>query len=202
MRRRGHSDNRGGPMSRSSAPRNSYGCIDVMTQEQTGRILLKNQLEMEWRFAQDFVLGSIDEELAVWEPSSHVVTVHRDQQGWRADWPDEDERPIANPTIGWLLWHIEWWWSSTLSCMDGAGEVAPEDYRWSGGTDRIVELKHSWDEVLASRDLDELIRWFTPESRPFGFVASWVNFELAKNLSEINLLTMLHANRGAGVASS
>lgn len=34
-----------------------------------------------------------------------------------------------------------------------------------------------------------------PNPRPFSFVAAWVNFELTKNLAEINQLRIQHGNR-------
>lgn len=157
--------------------------------------MLQRQLDMEWQFAQEFVLDGLDQELVVWEPSAHVITVHRTDQGWRADWPDEENPPIPNPTIGWLLWHVEWWWTSTLNCVEDRDPIPPEAHLWSGGTDRIVDLKRRWDQVLVERDLDDMVNWFAPDPQTLGFVASWVNFELAKNLSEMNMLKLLYANR-------
>jgi len=168
----------------------------VTEPQDPARAVLRAQLDLVWTFAEHVVVGEVDERLAVWEPTANVVTVHRTEEGWRADWPDEENPPIPSPTAGWVLWHIEWWWSSTIGCVDGRAPLAPEDLRWSGGTDRIGELKRTWDAILDTRDLDEQVRWLTPEPQTLGFIAAWVNFELTKNLSEISQLKLLHANAG------
>ncbi|GAB2488233.1 hypothetical protein GCM10027030_22990 [Luteococcus sediminum] len=103
------------------------------------------------------------------------------------------QHPWAPATIGWLLWHVEWWWTTTLAQVGNQPVTDPTDFLWSGGTDRIVELKAKWDEVLATRSMDEPISWVMPEPQPLGRVAGWLNFELAKNLAEINQTMMLHA---------
>lgn len=156
------------------------------------RAALERQLAIEWRFASDYILGQSVEELALWKPTANSVTVHSTDSGWVADWPDEEADEVAPATIGWLLWHIEWWWANTLATVNGGTQIAPAEFRWSGGADRIADLKRQWDEVLATRNLGELVRWVMPEPQPLGAIAGWVNFELAKNLSEINQLAMIH----------
>lgn len=161
------------------------------------RELLQRQLSIAWGFAEQFVVGKVDEGLALWEPSSNVCTVHRQTNGWRANWPDEEHSPTPNVTAGWVLWHIEWWWSNTLALVGGADATPPETYLSSGGTDRIQVLKAAWDQVLLERDLDDVVTWPGPTPQPLWFVASWVTFELTKNLAEINALAMSRLNRTA-----
>lgn len=158
------------------------------------RTVLQRQLAIEWSFASDFIVGQIDEEAALWSPGAvRSYTVHRTSDGWSADWPDEENDPPMAATMGWLLWHIEWWWSDTLVLVNGHGRLAPQEHKWSGGTDEIVRLKAQWDRVLATEDFDRRVQWAMPEPQPLGLVAAWLNFELAKNLSEINQLKMLRA---------
>ena len=158
------------------------------------RTALQQQLQIEWKFATDLILGQIDENTALWSPGeSPSYTVHPTSEGWAGDWPDEENDPPMAATIGWILWHIGWWWSDSLSLVKGLGRVAPQEYTWSGGTDEIAGLKGRWDQVLATEDFDQPIQWAMPEPQPFGMIAAWVNFELAKNLSEINQLKMLRA---------
>lgn len=124
-------------------------------QDDTGRrALLQRQLNIMWRFAEEFVLGEIDEGLTLWEPSANVCTVHAREDGWVADWPDEDNLPLPEATIAWLLWHIEWWWGDTISRVNGGPSIAPEDHHWTGGTTGIAAAKEQWDELLATADLD------------------------------------------------
>ncbi|OLT16908.1 hypothetical protein BJF80_05650 [Serinicoccus sp. CUA-874] len=161
------------------------------------RLLLQRQLNIIWRFAEEFVLDKIDERLALWEPSTNVCTVHQCDDGWVADWPDEDNPPLPEVTIAWLLWHIEWWWSDTISRINGQPPTEPQEHRWSGGTAQIATLKQHWDELLGTTDLDDPVDWLTPDPQPAWFVASWVNVELTKNLAEINQLRMRQTNRDA-----
>jgi hypothetical protein len=159
------------------------------------RALLQRQLEIMWRFATDFVVDQIDPDLALWEPSANVCTVHRGDAGWYADWPDEDNGPLPDATIAWLLWHIEWWWTDTIARISGRPSVSPSEHSWSGGTAGIVTAKQAWDKVLAEVDLDALVGWHMPEPQPVWFIAAWVNVELTKNLAEINQLKVMRGNR-------
>lgn len=163
------------------------------------RVILQRQLAISWSFAGDFILGRIGEDLALWEPSpGRAYTVRRTDGIWRADWPDERNDPPRTATIGWLLWHIEWWWSDTLALVDGRPRVGHQEHVWSGGTRAIEDLKRRWDAVLAEDDLERGIQWVMAEPQPLGMVAAWVNFELTKNLAEINQIRMW---RAAGVTS-
>ncbi|MFK5691394.1 DinB family protein [Ornithinimicrobium sp. LYQ92] len=174
--------------------RMAVGLDGGMHNDADRRLLLQRQLSIMWSFAEEFVLGEIDEELALWEPSTNVCTVHRRQDGWVADWPDEDNPPLPEVTIAWLLWHIEWWWSDTISRVTDGTPIAPEDHRWSGGTAGIATAKQQWDTLLAATDLDDPVDWLMPDPQPLWFVASWVNVELTKNLTEINQVKMRRAN--------
>ena len=148
-----------------------------------------------WRFATDFIIDQIDLELALWEPSTHVCTVHQAGDGWSADWPDEDKGPLPDATIAWLLWHIEWWWTDTIAMVNGQPGVSPSAYRWSGGAGGLVAAKQAWDQIVSDADLDALVAWHMAEPQSVWFIASWVNVELTKNLAEINQLKGLRLNR-------
>ena len=39
---------------------------------------------------------------------------------WRPDWAEAEPDPIPVPTIGWLTWHIDWWWSVAIDHADAA----------------------------------------------------------------------------------
>lgn len=149
-------------------------------------------------FATQFVVDQVDPALAVWEPSGNVVTVHRTEQGWTADWPDEEHPPLPEPTVGWLLWHIEFWWFNAADAADKLPTRAPQHTTWSGSTAGLVAAHARWRAILERHDLDELVVGLMPEPRPFWFIAMWVNFELTKNLAEINQLKIRHANQARG----
>ena len=159
------------------------------------RQLLLSQLDLAWGFATRFVIGEVDRELALWEPSAHTITVHSTEDGWLADWPDEEHPPLPDATVGWLLWHIEWWWNNACDATEGRPARKPDEVVWSGSADGIVATHDRWRGILTRHDLDLPVPGLMPEPRPFWFVASWVNFELTKNLSEINQLKLQRANR-------
>jgi hypothetical protein len=159
------------------------------------RDVLLRQLELVWSFATQFVLDGVHEDLALWEPSGNVVTVHNTDDEWVADWPDEEHPPLPDATIGWLLWHIEFWWTNAADATEGQPTRAPDQVRWSGSTAGVLAAHDRWVGLLNTHDLDALVTGLMPDPRPFAFLAAWVNFELTKNLAEINQLKIQHANR-------
>ena len=159
------------------------------------RNVLLRQLELAWSFARDFVVDGVDEAVALWEPSGNVVTVHRTNEEWVADWPDEERPPLPDATIGWLLWHIEYWWTNAADAAEGLPTRTPDQVRWSGSTAGLVAAYRRWRGILEKHDLNALVTGLMPEPRPFSFVAAWVNFELTKNLAEISQLKIQSANR-------
>lgn len=148
-----------------------------------------------WSFARQFVLDAVDEDLALWTPSDNVVTVHRVGGSWVADWPDEEQPPLPDATIGWLLWHIEFWWTNAAAAAEGLPTRAPDEVAWSGSTSGLTAAHDRWLEILVTHDLDALVAGLMPSPRTLSFVAAWVNFELTKNLAEINQLRIQHGNR-------
>jgi len=159
------------------------------------REILTQQLELIWSFATRYALDGLDDEAALWRPSDHVVTVHRTDAGWVADSPDEDRLPLPDATIGWLLWHIEFWWSNAADAAEGLATRLPGEVLWSGSTAGVVAAHDRWVPILGSHDLDRPVAGLMPQPRPFSFVAAWVNVELTKNLAEINQRRIARANR-------
>jgi hypothetical protein len=112
-----------------------------------------------------------------------------------ADWPDEAHRLLSDATVSWLLWHIEFWWNDAADAAEGHPTRSPEQARWSGSTAGVIAAHDRWLDILNTHDLDALVTGLMPNPRPFSFVAAWVNFELAKNLAEIDQLKIRHGNR-------
>jgi hypothetical protein len=156
--------------------------------------LLQRQLELAWSFADQVVLPQVDHERSLWEPSRNVVSVRNLDDRWVADWPDETQRPLPELTIGWLLWHVEWWWGNARRASRGKQPLPPHEHQWSGSIAGMFQAKARWDDVLATADLDRPVVGLMPTPQPFDFVAAWVNFELTKNLSEMHLLLVRYAN--------
>lgn len=158
------------------------------------RALLTQQLDIAWQFAEGYVIDRITDAVMFWEPSDNVCTVRRTTEGWMADWPDEEHPPLPDTTVAWLLWHIEWWWANAANVAHGRPRTEPGGHAWSGDTGGIAAAKSMWDDILLTADLDRPVTGFMDEPVPLWFVAGWVNFELTKNLAEINHLKLLHAN--------
>lgn len=127
--------------------------------------------------------------------------VHRRVDGsWRADWPDHEGYDLGPPSIAWITWHIDFWWSMTLDHCFDAGTLTREAVTWRGSAegarDRIRELHDEWVariEGLTEDDLrsPERSRWPIPD-RPFADIVSWLNVELMKNAAEIGYARFLH----------
>ena len=159
------------------------------------REVLLSQLDLVWGFATRYVTRDLDPALVGWEPSTNVVAARNGPNGWVADWPDEDHPPIPETTVGWLLWHIEFWWGNAIRAVRGELVQTPDQVRWSGSPDALQNLHDEWAEILKESDLQQAVVGLMPEPRPLWFVAAWVNFELTKNLSEINQLKIRWNNR-------
>lgn len=63
------------------------------------RDLLARQPDIAWCFAGVFVIDRVSREAAVWEPSANAVTGHETDEGWVADWPDEESVPLPAATV-------------------------------------------------------------------------------------------------------
>lgn len=166
---------------------------DTPAHDPAARVLVE-QLALVWMFADQHVLPQIDAELVEWEPSANTVGVHYQSGEWVADWPNETASPLPEPTVGWLLWHIEWWWGNAVRACRGEAVVPPDQHRWSGSVDGIRAAKAAWDEILSTIRADTVVSGLMPEDKPLWFVAGWVNFELTKNISEIGQLLIRRGN--------
>lgn len=167
---------------------------DSSGQEPAVRVLTE-QLSLVWMFADQHVLPQLDAELAEWEPSANTVGVHYRDGEWAADWPDESVTPLPEPTVGWLLWHIEWWWGNAARACRSEPVIGPEQHLWSGSVEGVRAAKPKWDEILRTVPADTVVSGLMPEDKPLWFVAAWVNFELTKNISEIGQLLIRRGNR-------
>ncbi len=167
--------------------------------------LLIRQLDIAWALFE-YHLKDLDDQVCLWEPAAGCWTVRPDGQGrWVADWevPEPDPAPVVS--IGWLTWHIGFWWTTTLGHCFGSGAPAREEITWPGGTaaaaDWLRGLRDDWRAALlplTDADLDSADRTAgLPWGREQRLVdmAGWVTVELTKNVSEIGLVRHLHAAR-------
>ncbi|MGA5466545.1 DinB family protein [Mycobacterium sp. NPDC050041] len=162
------------------------------------------QFDLVWALAELHLDALVDDDF-LWEPGESVWTVRPDDDGrWRPDWADTEPEPIPVPTIGWLTWHIDWWWSVTLA--HARGDAVPErtDVTWPGSgspaVTRLHELAAGWRALLEGLGPDDLRRpsdfpWGADAGRSMIHTVLWVNVELTKNISEIGQLRLLRPMR-------
>ncbi len=162
---------------------------------------LRRQFDLAWALA-DLHLSALTDEDQLWEPGPLVWTVHEDPSGrWWPDFAEIEPDPIPVPTIGWLTWHMIFWWSTALAHVDGQTPPAPTDIDWpgpSGAVQRIRILSARWSGLLDSlTDTDLAVPatfpWGPDSGRSLADTVLWLNVELTKNASEIGQLRLQRA---------
>jgi hypothetical protein len=157
------------------------------------------QFDTAWALA-DLHLSALVEEDFLWEPAPLCWTVRPDAAGlWRPDWADAEPDPIPAPTIGWLTWHIDWWWSTAIDHVIRSTPRDRTDVTWpgtgAGATAGLRELAARWRELLVTTDLaaPSSFPWGEEAGRSVAHTALWVNVELTKNIAEIGQLRLIRA---------
>lgn len=165
---------------------------------------LRWQFELVWALAEVHLDALVDDDF-LWQPSELVWTVRPGDDGrWRPDWADTEPDPIPVPTIAWLTWHIDWWWSVTLAHARGGSAPDRTDVTWPGSgsaaVTRLRDLAGQWRALLEALSTQDLHRpsafpWGADAGRTMAHTVLWVNVELTKNISEIGQLRLLRAAR-------
>ena len=160
---------------------------------------LRRQLDLTWSLAEVH-LGVLTTADCLWAPTEHHWTIRRGPDDlWRPVWqvPEPDPHPV--PTIGWLTWHLGWWWTTTLARLRGDDE--PDEVTWPGDAAATVDwlrgLHRSWAELLeelTDADLDREAPFPWPEGtgRTVVDTVAWAHAELMKNVAEIGQLRLWH----------
>lgn len=159
------------------------------------------QFDLAWALT-DLHLSALSDDDFLWEPTDLVWTMRMDDTGrWCPDWAETEPEPIPVPTIGWISWHIVFWWSSALDAVTGRPLRPPAEIAWPGPADAVPAIRalHAqWRAVLARlspADLDApcAFPWGSAAERTVADTVLWLNIELAKNGSEIGLLRVMRA---------
>lgn len=167
--------------------------------------LLLRQPDIAWALF-DLHLKELDDAACLWEPAPHCWTVRPDERGrWVADWQVPEPDPLPAVAIGWVTWHIGYWWTTVLGHCFRGGSPAREEIAWPGSAAAAAAwlggLKDAWAAELtrlADADLDSAER---TAGLPWGVemtladVAGWVTVELTKNVAEVGLLRTLYGAR-------
>lgn len=161
------------------------------------------QFELAWALT-DMHLSALSDEDFLWEPTHLVWTMHEDDSGrWFPDWAETEPDPIPVPTIGWLSWHITFWWSAALDAVTGRPARSPAEIRWPGPSEAVQAIRalsEQWRATLAALRPSDLgapcaFPWGPDAGRTVADTVWWLNVELTKNGSEIGLLRLLRAAR-------
>lgn len=164
---------------------------------------LVRQFDLAWALT-DLHLSALTEADFLWEPTDLVWTMHKDASGrWYPDWAETEPDPIPLPTIGWISWHIIFWWTAASDELTGRSVRPPTEITWPGPADAvraIRSLSERWRGLLTAlspADLDApcAFPWGPGADRTVADTALWLNVELTKNGSEIGLLRMLRASQ-------
>ncbi|MEU2539751.1 DinB family protein [Streptomyces iakyrus] len=158
------------------------------------------QFEFTWSLFE-YHLERLEPEDFLWEPAELCWTMRRGPDGtWVPDWADTEPDPVPVPTLGWVSWHIGWWWSVTLDHVQGRPPRDRADVVWPGEGAPTVEwlrgLRTQWLKVLddlTDEDLDATapFPWPNDPGHTVEHMVAWVNAELMKNVSEIGQLRLL-----------
>ncbi|GAB2754351.1 DinB family protein [Amycolatopsis magusensis] len=164
--------------------------------------LLSWQFELTWSLLE-LHLDELEPADFGWEPARHHWTMRPGpEQTWVPDWSDGEPSPIPVPTLGWVTWHLGWWWSVTLDHVNGRTPREREEISWPGPGQPTIDwlrgLRDEWTAALArltDADLDAPapFPWPDDPEKTVAHMIAWVNAELMKNTAELGQLRLLRA---------
>ena len=167
------------------------------------KICLLNQFHDVWQL-MTYHLKTLTVEECLWRPGREGPHIFQDESGnWRGDLPKREDYDIGPPSIGWVTWHVIFWWSMVLNHSFGDQTLQLKDITSPDGVDalrtRILELGNEWVEAVQTLDGKEMMattktRW-PFQNKPFSAVVGWVNMELMKNTAELGYIRFLHSQR-------
>ena len=162
--------------------------------------LLRWQFELTWSLL-DYHLAALTDDDCRWEPADPCWSVRPDADGrWLPDWVEPEPDPAPATTIGWVSWHIGWWWGETLARATGNTAPPREEVSWPGDAASTVSwlrgLRDQWLALLDRCTDDDLARvapfpWQGRDDRTVAHMIGWVNAELMKNTAELGQLRLL-----------
>lgn len=166
--------------------------------------LLRWQFDLAWSLF-DYHLAQLEPGDFLWEPAALCWTMHRAEDGtWTPDWADSEPDPVPVPTVGWLSWHLGWWWSVALDQLQGHEPRERTAVAWPGPGEPTVSwlrgLRADWLAALdrlTDADLAAAVAFLAEGDprRTLGHLIAWANAELMKNVAEIGQLRLQRAAR-------
>jgi hypothetical protein len=156
------------------------------------RELPRWQFELTWSLFE-YHLDLLAPDDILWEPkSAHVFTMRHNGTAWERDWPTPEQESAGVATIGWLTWHIGWWWTAAI---DHVRKQEPREVAWPGPEKAIGWLRglhDEWLQTAETADLEAKTTFPWPDGdMTVAHTVAWVNAELMKNVAEIGQLRRL-----------
>ena len=158
------------------------------------------QLDIAWQLFQ-YHCNGLSEAEAMWCKTKYGLRIRGTGNEWKIDWPETETYSIGPSSIAWTMWHILYWWKTTLSASKENRIIKKEDIKWPGSVEMVIqeiEMCHnewiSFIESLDERQLqsDELCKW-PFEGQNMYSLALWLNAEFMKNVAEIGAGRFLYA---------
>ena len=166
------------------------------------RDLLRWQYDLTWALAE-WHLDRLAPEDFLWEPAPLCWTLRRSAGGrWTPDWADTEPDPVPVPTVGWVTWHLGWWWSVATDHAAGREPRDRDAVAWPGpGAPTIHwlrDLHFGWCAVLDGLTDPDLAApapypWPAGSGMTVAQMLAWANAELMKNTAELGQLRLLRA---------
>lgn len=160
---------------------------------------LRWQFQFTWQLAS-FHLPMLTDASCLWQPAPGSWTVRQAADGrWQPDWVIPEPDPPPTTSIGWLTWHLIWWWSSLLAVAHDQTPTPRQALYWPGSAEavrqRLETLSTEWGKTLATleeSDLEKPIAYPWDNPRPLRYALAWANSELMKNVAEIGYVNHLY----------
>ena len=167
------------------------------------KICLLNQFHDIWDLLT-YHLQTLTTEECLRRPGSKGPHIFQDKNGqWHGNLPEREDYDIGPPSIGWVSWHIIFWWSMVLNHSFGHQSLKIKDVNWPGDANALrsclLKLRNSWVEEIQKLDGSDLLgqtrsRW-PVQGRPFSAIVGWANMELMKNAAELGYIRYLYTQR-------
>ncbi len=161
--------------------------------------LLRWQFDLTWALFE-YHLERLEPHDFLWEPAADCWTLRRADDGtWMPDWAETEPDPVPVPTIGWLSWHIGWWWSVAADHAHGRTPRERTDIAWPGEGKPTIDwlrvLREDWLVAMdrfTDADLEATapFPWASDPGHTVTHMVAWVNAELMKNAAEIGQLRL------------
>ena len=162
----------------------------------------RRQFELAWSLTELHLAALVEDDF-FWEPTNLCWTVRQDEAGvWRPDWADTEPDPPPVPTVAWLTWHIDYWWTMTIDSLTAISRRDRSEISWPGdgaaAVSRLRDLATQWRKLLAGMTEQDLAAasvfpWEADAGHTIADTVLWVTVELTKNVAELGQLRMLRA---------